>query len=65
VIGCVVNGPGEAREVDVGVTGGYPVHMIYRDGEKSGKLKTGNIIDQLVEDVEQRAAAIRKKTGKS
>ena len=35
VIGCVVNGPGEAKEAEVGVTGGYPVHMLYRDGEKS------------------------------
>jgi len=60
VIGCVVNGPGEAREVDVGITGGYPVHMMYRDGEKSEKVKTANMIDQLVEDVERRAAAIRK-----
>jgi len=60
VIGCVVNGPGEAKEVDVGITGGYPVHMMYRDGEKSEKVKTANMIDQLVEDVERRAAAIRE-----
>ncbi|MFQ5518805.1 MAG: flavodoxin-dependent (E)-4-hydroxy-3-methylbut-2-enyl-diphosphate synthase [Mariprofundus sp.] len=61
VIGCVVNGPGEAREADVGITGGYPVHMMYRDGEKSEKIRTGNMIDQLVEDVEKRAAAMREK----
>jgi len=59
VIGCVVNGPGEVKEVDVGITGGYPVHMMYRDGEKSEKVKSGNMVDQLVEDVERRAAAIR------
>ncbi len=65
VIGCVVNGPGEAKEVDVGITGGYPVHMMYRDGEKSEKVKTANIIDQLVEDVERRAAAIREQQEKN
>ncbi|MFQ5345447.1 MAG: flavodoxin-dependent (E)-4-hydroxy-3-methylbut-2-enyl-diphosphate synthase [Mariprofundus sp.] len=64
VIGCVVNGPGEAREVNVGITGGYPVHMMYRDGEKSEKIKTGNMIDKLVEDVERRAATIREQGGK-
>ncbi len=60
VIGCVVNGPGEAREADVGITGGYPVHMMYRDGEKSEKVRTDKMIDQLVEDVEKRAAAMRE-----
>lgn len=61
VIGCVVNGPGEAREADLGVTGGYPVHMIYKDGEKAGKIKASEMIDHLVEEVERRAAAIREK----
>jgi len=65
VIGCVVNGPGEAREVNVGITGGYPVHMMYRDGEKSEKIKTGNMIDKLVEDVERRAAIIREQAEKN
>ncbi len=60
VIGCVVNGPGEAKEVNVGITGGYPVHMMYRDGEKAEKVKSANMIDALVEDVERRAAAIRE-----
>ncbi|MDQ6970649.1 MAG: flavodoxin-dependent (E)-4-hydroxy-3-methylbut-2-enyl-diphosphate synthase [Mariprofundus sp.] len=60
VIGCVVNGPGEAKEVDVGITGGYPVHMMYQDGEKAEKVRTANMIDRLVEDVERRAAIIRE-----
>ncbi|TLS68969.1 flavodoxin-dependent (E)-4-hydroxy-3-methylbut-2-enyl-diphosphate synthase [Mariprofundus erugo] len=63
VIGCVVNGPGEAKEADVGLTGGYPVHMLYRDGEKSEKIKSTNMVDQLVEEVEKRAAAIRQQQG--
>ena len=59
VIGCVVNGPGEAREAEVGITGGYPVHMLYRDGEKADKVKQDQILDVLVEDIERRAAVKR------
>jgi len=59
VIGCVVNGPGEAKEAQLGVTGGYPVHMMYHDGEKSGKLRSDNMLEQLVEQVEARAKVIR------
>jgi len=62
VIGCVVNGPGEAREADLGITGGYPVHMLYRDGEKSGeKLRSDELVDQLATEVERRAAIIRQR----
>jgi (E)-4-hydroxy-3-methylbut-2-enyl-diphosphate synthase len=65
VIGCVVNGPGEAREADLGITGGYPVHLMYRDGEPDGKIASEKMIDRLVEEVEQRAAAMRaEKEGK-
>ncbi len=59
VIGCVVNGPGEAQEVQVGITGGYPTHTFYHDGEKFGRVKSANMIDALVEEVEKRAEAIR------
>ncbi len=59
VIGCVVNGPGEAREADLGVTGGYPVHMLYRDGEKAERLRSEAMIDAIVEEVERRVEKIR------
>ncbi|HXH73055.1 MAG TPA: flavodoxin-dependent (E)-4-hydroxy-3-methylbut-2-enyl-diphosphate synthase [Mariprofundaceae bacterium] len=59
VIGCVVNGPGEATEADLGITGGYPVHTLYKDGEKAGKLRSEAIIDEIVAEVERRAAEIR------
>ena len=58
VIGCVVNGPGEAREAGLGVTGGYPVHLMYKDGKPSGKLKSGDMVEQLVQEVEARAAKL-------
>jgi len=58
VIGCVVNGPGEAREANLGITGGYPVHLMYKDGKPSGKLKSGDMVEQLVQEIEARAAKI-------
>jgi len=59
VIGCVVNGPGEAREADLGVTGGYPVHMLYRDGEKAERIRSDAMIDAIVEEVERRVERMR------
>lgn len=63
VIGCVVNGPGEAREADIGITGGYPVHTLYLNGEKTGeKLRSGDLVDQLAEEIERRAQAMRDRS---
>ena len=63
VIGCVVNGPGEAREADIGITGGYPVHTLYRGGEKTGeKLRSGDLVDELAEEIERRAQAMRDRS---
>jgi len=59
VIGCVVNGPGEAQEAALGITGGYPTHTLYCDGQKSSRVKSSQMIDTLVAEVEARAAAIR------
>jgi len=62
VIGCVVNGPGEAREATLGVTGGYPVHRMYEDGEPTGKITADDMVEQIVASVEKRAAAMRGKS---
>ena len=59
VIGCVVNGPGEARETDIGLTGGgNGTHQIYLSGLTDHRLKDADIVDHLVELVEQKAAEI-------
>lgn len=47
VIGCIVNGPGEAKEADIGLTGGTPQHLIYVDGEKDHKTDKDNLVDHL------------------
>ena len=58
VIGCVVNGPGEARETDIGLTGGGSGHQIYLNGEKHHVLREGDIVDHVVALVEKKAAEI-------
>jgi len=62
VIGCVVNGPGEAMMTDVGFTGGgRGTHQVYVNGLPSHRLKDEDIVDHLVEQVEQKAAEIEAK----
>jgi (E)-4-hydroxy-3-methylbut-2-enyl-diphosphate synthase len=59
IIGCVVNGPGEARETDVGVTGGgNDHHMVYVGGSPDHRIDGPQMIDHIVELVEKRAAEI-------
>jgi len=60
VIGCVVNGPGEAREAGLGITGGYPAHLMYKDGKPGGKVKEEDLVEQLAREVERRAAKLRQ-----
>src|SRR5436190_3908561 len=59
VIGCVVNGPGEARETDIGFTGGgNNTHQVYVSGIADHRLKDADIVDHLVALVEKKAAAL-------
>jgi (E)-4-hydroxy-3-methylbut-2-enyl-diphosphate synthase len=57
IIGCVVNGPGEARETDIGLTGGGKGnHMVYLSGMTDHKIDTDGMVDHIVELVEAKAA---------
>ncbi len=58
VIGCVVNGPGEAKAVDIGLTGGTPNNLIYRDGKPSHKVKNENLVDELERQIREKVAEI-------
>ncbi len=59
VIGCVVNGPGEARETMIGLTGGgNNTHMVYMDGEQHHRIKDEDIVDHLAQMIEKRAAEL-------
>jgi (E)-4-hydroxy-3-methylbut-2-enyl-diphosphate synthase len=67
IIGCVVNGPGEARETDIGLTGGgNGNHMVYLSGAADHKIGDDALIDHIVELVEAKARdldAARTETG--
>jgi (E)-4-hydroxy-3-methylbut-2-enyl-diphosphate synthase len=59
IIGCVVNGPGEARETMIGLTGGgQDNHMVYVGGNPDHKIDGGAMIDHIVALVEEKAAAL-------
>lgn len=55
VIGCVVNGPGEAKEADLGLTGGSP-NLVYIDGKPVSKLRNDNLVDDLEALIRERIA---------
>jgi len=47
VIGCVVNGPGEARGAQIGLTGGHPHHLLYINGKPERKITEEALVDEL------------------
>jgi (E)-4-hydroxy-3-methylbut-2-enyl-diphosphate synthase len=59
VLGCVVNGPGEARETDIGITGGgNGKHMVYLSGVTDHHVEDADMIGHIVKLVEAKAAEI-------
>ena len=62
IIGCVVNGPGEAAQTEIGITGGGKgSHMMYLNGIESEKIKSEEIISKVVSMVEKKAEEIEEK----
>jgi (E)-4-hydroxy-3-methylbut-2-enyl-diphosphate synthase len=53
VMGCVVNGPGEAREADVGIAGGRGGGLLFRGGKVLRKCSQGELIQSLMEEIEK------------
>ena len=59
IIGCVVNGPGEALMTDIGVTGGGAgKHMVYHAGRTDHTIDSGDMVEHIVQQVERRAAEL-------
>ena len=54
VLGCVVNGPGEAHESDFGITGGKDKGMIYIDGQQHRVVDEAKLVDELFKDIESK-----------
>jgi (E)-4-hydroxy-3-methylbut-2-enyl-diphosphate synthase len=53
VMGCVVNGPGEAREADIGIAGGKGEGLIFKKGEIIKKVPEGEILDELFKEIDK------------
>ena len=62
IIGCVVNGPGEAAQTDIGITGGgKDSSMLYLKGVQTEKVLNDDIVSKIVALVEQKAKEIKYK----
>ena len=61
VIGCIVNGPGEAKEAELGLTGGTPNNLVYIDGEPNHKITNENLVDNLERLIREKVALKEKK----
>jgi (E)-4-hydroxy-3-methylbut-2-enyl-diphosphate synthase len=60
IIGCIVNGPGEAKEADLGLTGASPNNLIYTDGKPNHKIANDDMLDELERMIRQRVAEKQK-----
>ena len=56
VMGCVVNGPGEAREADVGIAGGIGEALLFKKGQIIHKIDENNIVKSLIEYIKDEYA---------
>lgn len=67
IIGCVVNGPGEAKEADIGLTGGTGQSLLYKEGQKDHKVDNKDLVAamemEIREKIKQREQAIQEKSG--
>jgi (E)-4-hydroxy-3-methylbut-2-enyl-diphosphate synthase len=61
VIGCIVNGPGEAKEAELGLTGASPNNLVYIDGVPNHKITNENLVDKLEKLIRERVALKIKK----
>ena len=53
VMGCAVNGPGEAREADIGIAGGAGEALLFKKGNIIRKIPEDRIVDELIEEIEK------------
>ena len=53
LMGCVVNGPGEAREADIGIAGGIGEGLLFKKGEIVAKIKEENLVEALIQEIKK------------
>lgn len=61
VIGCKVNGPGEAKEADIGVVGANPNSLVYKNGDKSHLIDTNKLVDEIEQMVREHVKVLQEK----
>lgn len=52
-MGCVVNGPGEAREADIGIAGGDGCGLVFKKGEVIRKVPEEHLVDALMDEIDK------------
>ena len=52
IMGCVVNGPGEAKEADIGIAGGDGVGILFKKGKVVRKIDQDSLVDVLLKEIE-------------
>ncbi len=62
VMGCVVNGPGEAREADIGIAGGRGFGLLFKDGSIKGKVPEDRLVEELLKEIEEIGSDDTEKT---
>ena len=53
LMGCVVNGPGEAREADIGIAGGVGEGLLFKKGQTVRKIKEENLVSELIDEIKK------------
>jgi (E)-4-hydroxy-3-methylbut-2-enyl-diphosphate synthase len=51
-MGCVVNGPGEAKEADIGIAGGDGMGILFKKGKVIRKIDQNQLVDQLLDEID-------------
>ena len=54
IIGCYVNGPGESKAANIGLTGASPSNLLYIDGAPNKKISNANLVDELEDQVRKK-----------
>ncbi len=62
VIGCYVNGPGESKAANIGLTGASPNNLLYIDGEPSKKINNKSLVDELEDQVRKKVEQNKKES---
>ncbi len=52
-MGCAVNGPGEAREADIGIAGGKGEGLLFKKGEIVRKIKDSDLVEELLDEIDK------------